>query len=256
MYFVHVIILFISHDNIRLRTYVSFIIFIYNATIFFNILLLRKFITSKLQFSTYTKVYADKDQQSHRTVDEMTNSPVDRNLTNDQMFDKLKETKKDCYNCMFSGQNIRDESSCVRTEIRDFYRDNKKYLDSGDAKALEQRLNFDANHLASTHVKNAKSKEEEQELSRLYREESMLFIAKQKLTALKDKVPAENRSKIEDLESRIGSLNSDFSSVYDGLTKSTAKAEKLREILLSRGVSLTTYGENFDDIDMDYSDPF
>jgi len=54
------------------------------------------------------------------------------------------------------------------------------------------------------------------------------------------------------LQKRADSLSQDFTSVSNGLVNCTAKAEKLRELLLVRGVSLTSYSVPYEDTDMDY----
>jgi len=219
-----------------------------------NNLLLRNgsFITSKTsKFSTHTKLYVDENQQSNRTVEDMTNSPVDRSSTNEELFDKLKITKRDSDDCMFTGELTRKESSSLRKEISDYFNEEKKNLDPDYAKGLEQQLKADTLRLTGL-PHNPKSKDEENELARMTRESARLLIATQKLNALKDNVAPESKPQLDDLQKRADSLSQDFTSVSNGLVNCTAKAEKLRELLLVRGVSLTSYSVPYEDTDMDY----
>jgi hypothetical protein len=180
----------------------------------------------------------------------MSSSPVNTNLSTDQLFDKLKETKGDCLDCMFTGENTRNESSVLRHDIRNFYRNVKLYLDPSYAKAQEQGWDFNTRRVPGVRGVTP-GKEEDHELDRLDKERSMLIIAKDKIDTLKGRVPHEKISELEDLENRANTSRADIDSISNALIKSTLKAEKLREVIKSRGESLTWYGENHDNVNMD-----
>ena len=194
-------------------------------------------INNKVCFSTKSRVYADKniyfERNKHITdnstkIEAVSSSPVNKNLTSDELIDELEKNKQQLHNNMSSAYNLIEETDILWRRI-------KRNYDTHKPKLTDDKQDLADSTLAANNTKFEKNSDiaslEEKSLFDISRSQKKLTDGIFRLSFLKENLEQGSSNirnkQLTDSENTIKEFNSLSSNITNLLVKRSAIQKEL-----------------------------